>query len=510
MKSISIVAGLQILSIQFLLSPAFAAPCKIKNSQGGLINAHGGTANPPSDVLFQMLTKTDSCPQSLADFKAQLSQSGLQSKAAMVANRGRNNPSQGSFSFFEGVSVVGSLAPQMPEISIFFGHFTGLESPSSENPSVVLDQEPTRGKLMIELIAWDPRKNFYNFYEMIGDGVTGQWFYRGDTADVLADNSQLQLNLPGTQPQFGNRLRCSACHVSGGPIMKELAPPHNDWWTSARALPFGSNSLSPDVSNYVADLEEASEFSSWVKNGVDVLEASPSYQALKSKTSAKQQLRPLFCELEINIESSFSSRDEVRSAEIQIPSGFFVNPWLQVKLNRKIQEENYSSLLSKFKLSFPETSLRDADHAWLTPVKSYSDLKAIQSLVAAGFVDEEFVADVLAVDFANPLFSSDRCGLLQLVGAGPGWKSELLSNLQKSSLHSAKVLLNHLTNPQMDQAKHQKRIVEFFAQQNHPEEYFKNLILLRDQVGKSVISKNPRGQILEPGFRVIFPVSRAP
>jgi len=522
---ISIMAALQFISIQVLLSPALAAPCNIKNSQGStigsLITAEGSPANLPTDALFQLLTKTESCPQTLVDFKMLLSKSGLGSKAAMVANRGRNNPTQGSFSFFEAVIAAESPSLLQPEISIFFGHFTGLETHTSEMHSVVLDQEPTRGKLMIELIAWDPRKQFYNFYEMIGDGSTGQWFYRGDTADILADNSQLQLNSPGTQPQFGNRLRCSACHVSGGPIMKELAPPHNDWWSSDRLLPFGSNSLSPEVSNYLTDLVEASEFASWVKNGIDALEASPSYKKLKSKTSAKQLLRPLFCELEINLESSPSTIDELRSNkfhtdEFQIPSAFFVNPLLQVKLNIKIQQEKYSGLLRKYKLSFPETTLQDADHAWLTPVKSHSDLQAIQSLLVSGFVDEEFVTDVLAVDFINPLFSQDRCGLLQFVGTGPAWKAELLSNLQSSSLPSAKVLLNHMTNRQMDQAKHQQQISEFFGASNRllqldrPDENFKNLIRLRAKVGQSVISKNPRGQILEPGFRVIFPVGRAP
>ncbi len=35
---------------------------------------------------------------------------------------------------------------------------------------------------------------------------------------------------------------------------------------------------------------------------------------------------------------------------------------------------------------------------------------------------------------------------------------------------------------------------------------FKNLIAGRQAVFNAEISKNPRGQILEPGFRVIFPL----
>lgn len=37
---------------------------------------------------------------------------------------------------------------------------------------------------------------------------------------------------------------------------------------------------------------------------------------------------------------------------------------------------------------------------------------------------------------------------------------------------------------------------------------FKKLIEARVAVYNAEISKNPRGQILEPGFRVIFPIPR--
>ena len=51
---------------------------------------------------------------------------------------------------------------------LFFGHFT-----DAVNGVLVLDQKPAPNKLLIELIAWDQQKKFYNFYELIGTATGG-------------------------------------------------------------------------------------------------------------------------------------------------------------------------------------------------------------------------------------------------------------------------------------------------------------------------------------------------
>ena len=75
---------------------------------------------------------------------------------------------------------------------------------------------------MVELIAWDGDKQVFNFYEMIGDGRQGKWFYRGDSLDIQADVKFLHRQTGSGDPRFGSNLRCSGCHTAGGPIMKEL------------------------------------------------------------------------------------------------------------------------------------------------------------------------------------------------------------------------------------------------------------------------------------------------
>lgn len=410
-----------------------------------ILDSNGAPAPVQADLLYTTLVTATQCPGDVRELKAQFSRRGAEFRPAMVANRGFHNPSAGSFSFFEKVAGIAD------EGEIFFGHFTTLK-----NGELALDQKPSRGKLLIELIAWDALKGYYNFYELIGTGPEqAQWFYRGDSADILKDNRYLHLEPSPGEKKFGSRLRCSACHVSGGPIMKELASPHNDWWTFRRPLPMGPST--PEVKTWLSQLVDADDFASAVKAGMMKLEASPNYQKQKSAQTLQERLRPLFCEQEINLES-----DSEVFGDVFIPSGFFVNPLVGTAAFA-MSRNNYEDLLRTHRLNFPETRRADADHAWLTPVKGFSDLLAIQTLIKKGVVTAEYARDVLRHDQTNPIFSTSRCALLK--------------NVPKEIPVVAEV----------------------------HEEVFEKLLKVRRAVFESEISQNPRGQILEPGFRVIFP-----
>lgn len=472
------------------------AACVIQNSNGQPMGDKG-------DPLFSILRNSGECPENVQGLKAVLNQAGLDSQPHMVANRGIHNPSFGSFSFFEQVSGASPLLKKQIEAGeFFFGHFT-----TAENNQVVADQEPTKGKLLIELIAWDQVKNLFNFYELIGTGKGAQWFYRGDSADILADNAFLYLN--SKAPNFGSTLRCSACHTSGGPIMKEMAAPHNDWWTESRPLSFAPNSVSPEISNWLQKLRDASELSESVRKGIIRLESSSQYQNARQKISLQATLRPLFCETEINLESDTVPLDEIES-RVQIPSGFIVNPLL-AKGSLSVSGSMYERLLNSFGMQFPETDRRDADHPWLVPVKGYSDLIAIESLIARRIVTDEFVADVLAVDFEKPLFSAKRCSLLKLVPATG--LAQFPDQLKASSLPGARELYENLVNSERTKNFHIQKAQRLLDKVQSSLEtslgqmqMFKNMIDARREVFSAEISKNPQGQILEPGFRVIFPV----
>lgn len=478
------------------LSCSAGAACVIRNTDRT-------TTSPKSDALYAVLSTATDCPTSVQGMKAMLTTAGLRPQPYLVANRGRHNPGEGSFSFFETVS--GGKARVAPD-EFYFGHFTG-----KNGNRVSLDQAPAPGKLLIELILWDRIKRLYNFYEMIGTATAAEWFYRGDSADILADNRFVYRSPAPGAPKFGDRLRCSACHSSGGPILKELAPPHNDWWSRARPLPFGPNSPDPEMRSLLGQLEDTDHLAAAVRSGMQRLETSPAYQGARSRLSLQEQLRPLFCENEINLESDL--RPAGAGAVVRVPTAFLANPLLTGPDVAPIvlPSATCASQLRARGLRFPETDRADADHAWLAPVKGRSDLLAIRSLVRRGVIDAEFAADVLAVDFRTPLFSSKRCELLRLLPetVSAGWPSLFRARLSASTREGASELLAHLTDPALTAIRHRERALaalDEVRKRSTDPALFDRLLWARQAVFQSEISRNPRGQILEPGFRVIFPV----
>ena len=460
-----------------------------------------------ADPLFLLLSNTSSCPGSIQDLKQIMQRNGLQEHISLVANRGRNNPVQGSFSFFESVSGVLSSGQLIKKGDFFIGYFTGLDS-----GTIILDQQPEDNKLLIEIIAWDKQKSLYNFYELRGlEGDATRWFYRGDSTDAYKDNTWLYRNNPENEPHFGNRMRCSACHNSGGPILKEQSYPHNDWWTTKRPLIFAPNTPDVETLALLEQLIDVDQFAKEVKTGAHRLAKSKKMNHFHKQLTLQEQLRPLFCTTEINLESSLDSPDN----RVHIPSSFWLNPLLG-HLNLTLSARDYNQLLEDFDMHFPETGLRDADHRWHTPVKGRADIKAIQDLIKRKKISKNFAQAVLMIDFAHPLFSSQRCELLQLLPEGrpKEWSSQFLINLEQKGtvMMSAKLLAEYLKNKKYDNSEFMRIVEEYkqvLAQQlssySGLKLSYQRLIDLRQGVYQSELSQNPKGQILEPGFRVIFP-----
>ena len=472
------------------------AECKVFNSQNQIVEAQG-------DVLYSVLTNTNlPCPANVLELKEQIKNLGGEIAATMVANRGFHNPNFGSFSFFENVTGQIEGFPMNVEKGDFtFGHFTG----KTRSGQLVLDQNPRRGALMIELIVWDAKKNSYNFYELIGQGGSSQWFYRGDTQDIFEDNKNLYLSQqPG---QFGQKLRCSGCHVNGGPIIKEFQAPHNAWWEDARGIPLGGAVLSTEVAEIMKDLEEASTLANNTEQGMQKWADN-----LKvSDFSLQEWLRPLFCPMEVQFASSPKPLQS-SAGTVTIPSEFFVDAFWG-KQDIKISQSGYIKALEKFGFQFPETSNIDADHAWLTPVKAWSDSLIVKTAIKLGIYNEEFVADVLAVNAFQPVFSQTRCELLKLTPKQmENWESKLASTLEGSSQAGAQELFKHMTDGKFTQDFHQTQISASLkscgqnAEQNL-DALLGSLQWKRQQAGTWELAQNPRGQILEPGFRVIFPTN---
>ncbi len=501
MKTLIAFASLSVFTL-----PPFAFACKVAFPK------HAPTAEL-NDPFFHILKLSPQCPTNIHDLTQRVETLGLTITPAMVANRGFHNPSQGSFSFFE--EITGAL-PNLPTIEkgqFFLGHFT---SPSSSR-SISLDQANGNNKLLVELLAWDFKKQVFNFYELIGGAPNPRWFYRGDSIDIWSDNQNLFRARKPSEPLFGQRLRCSACHTSGGPIMKELISPHNDWWRKERPLWLANLKPDADVRRRIALLEDASEFASSVLKGIRLLQTSNAKRKVLGMRSLQEVLRPLFCEQEINLVSA-SEPLTTSGTTLTLPSRIFQNP-IFGEQTLDFKKSTYTTLLKLFNMRFPETKLMDADHPWLAPVKGEADQVALIDLVRIGLIDEEFASDVLAVDMRTPLFSKARCALLQAVPDKPffpSWKTEFMNRLQTTPSMGAQELLINIKSSERNQRffrrQAEKNLLTLQSQLHQKEGselLFQRLIESRQSVFESEISKNPMGQILEPGFRVVFPVPSA-
>jgi hypothetical protein len=490
---------------QYIIACVVLLLCVVFTTLGHAACTAQKLATPaPKDPVARVLAAQDTCPRTPREFVDALKRLGAGMETTMVDFRNFYNADDGAFFFFEIVSSAPPSAITIQRGDLLFGHFT------TPNDGQLVSAQG--GGLTIELIAWDPDKQFYNFYELRG----GNWIYQGDSENILDDTQLLHRQRSASALPFGGRLRCSGCHVNGGLLQKELTSPHNDWDVQDRHLPKGS--LKPDafVEEKFTDAVDAGELSKLVAASARRLADSPGYRRVLATRSMQERLRPLFCPMELNIESDAQPFDD-RRPTLSIPAAFFVDPRLATAVI-SIERRHYDAALQRLSSSLPETPGRraDADHGWLTPVKAHSDIVAIDALIEQGIVDKEFAADVLAVDFTNPVFSITRCGLLKLVpdDGGPGFVGRFQSALRGASEPGAAELLNNLSDPARTAAFHEKQALGFLTscQQragdpNAALEWLRLLAQRRVEIETSEISMNPRGRIIEDG-RIVFPSTR--
>ena len=205
---------------------------------------------------------------------------------------------------------------------------------------------------------------------------------------------------------FGDRLRCSGCHINGGLLQKELTSPHNDWFAQTRPLPLGR--LKPDlfVKGRVSAVVDAGRLSEQVTASLRRLADSSGYQKILEGRSMQERLRPLFCPMELNIESDIIPFDD-RKPALRVPSAFFVDPRLATA-EIVVQRDHYDVALRTTNSHLPKIPGRlDADHGWLTPVKARSDVVAIDSLIERGVVQKDLRDGGVGRGFYQPCVFQD-------------------------------------------------------------------------------------------------------
>jgi hypothetical protein len=296
---------------------------------------------------------------------------------------------------------------------------------------------------LVEVWGFDRARGRFNYYVLNGSPLS--WKFRGSSegADLLSANAR-----EGT---------CLACHINGGPLMKELTRPWNNWHSDVSPATYLQPASSPDVRWRVAQsprfkdrLDQAENLQVKIEAAIrqfntrrvtGALERGPDgsevidAQGRAKVRQGRRLLRPLFETTEINLASS-EQKSRLHplpqvSAQgpdlpVVIPDSFFLNAQLigqgglgiararQFSQVARVSPQEYRDLIA-------QTNTRlfrqpgDADFAWLVPEPSRIDNDMVDRLLRAGVVSQEFVAAVQAIDLETPVFSRQRASLLRFI-----------------------------------------------------------------------------------------------
>ncbi len=262
----------------------------------------------------------------------------------------------------------------------------------------------------VEVVAFDKARGVFNFY--VNEG--GKWNFHGDSIDMLEG------------PQEEGKRRCAGCHPAGGLVMKELESP---WvhWEGDTTTP-GAADFVTKHANALGRKGTGIDLESVVRSGNDAWQGKR-LENLK-KAGLKEVLKPLFCTVEINLRSGTSSASPVSNdsggSELsRVPGDFLVDQeGFGTFESVPVDAADYRAQVTANgqKIASGGRQLRDKDGKpamdtvfdFTFPKRAIVDSEYVQKLIADGIIDEDFAKDVLLVDFTRPIFSTDRCELLEL------------------------------------------------------------------------------------------------
>jgi len=377
------------------------------------------------DPLFTLVLKTAPAPTTLDAIEQKLIGAAADRRRLFVVHEESLDPTRPAFrravlTYRGSTAPAGSLQPNIA-LSVSFND-TGFSTDD------------------LEAWGWDNRNSRYNYYRL--DRQTGEagltWKFRGSSvgADALSKTAR-----GGT---------CMRCHVNGGPVMKELPLPWNNWHSSKAPLDYldglgtGDWSIAADPRfRQLADALtlEVDVIVPSIKqfNGrrVKALVRALPGGATSEVTDARRLLKPLFVSTEYNLASArqpsglhpFPAVGTGPAEAVAVPDSFFLNAnlfagggplgyrGLSAQDAREfgsvlaITPAEYRQLVEDFHTTVGDAQF-DTQFAWFTPEASHIDNHMVEVLVREGGITPEFAASVLAVDLETPVFSDARASLL--------------------------------------------------------------------------------------------------
>jgi hypothetical protein len=308
-----------------------------------------------------------------------------------------------------------------------------------------IDRVKTQGlPADVEIIALDKARGVYNFYAI----RDGRWHFFGDSLDMQRRRAAVGPIQSGEH--LDPELECARCHEGGGPVMKELVRPWNNWpsdgYEGDDRVEFpGEEEL------HMAVAEKLGETSINEMDGLDMEERVRKGNRLWNLTRVRELrasgnvaalLEPLFCTVEVNLDTSQSSREE----DDTVDSGphFHTNHEVGPDLDLFVSYELpiYDAAVTRIGQRIEGTNKTDTNTRLIFPFRAGADDEYVVRLTGRAIhfestlsdddepdpvppevgddqspavVDEDFVRDVMMIDATKPIFSDARCQLRQLV-----------------------------------------------------------------------------------------------
>ncbi|HWB77621.1 MAG TPA: hypothetical protein VG755_21795 [Nannocystaceae bacterium] len=249
-------------------------------------------------------------------------------------------------------------------------------------------------RTFVEMQALDRASGLYNFWVFNGSSFT----FQGNSLQAAA----------GT-------ISCGGCHRDGGVLMKELDDPWIHWESAGNPLP-GVDALFAAHAPMFGERGNGKELEQIVRTGNDAIVSARIDAQSNAKTgNVATLLRPLFCAEQVNLDTAGR---EVDGPVAAIPADLLLDPRWGISDGVTIDPAAYEAAVTAAGQVVPGVNGRvDTEFKLVFPERAGFDDAYLQALVARGIIDEDFLLDVLAVDFTRPLFSDARCGLLTFAPA---------------------------------------------------------------------------------------------
>ena len=371
------------------------------------------------------------CPKGFEEITAKLKKTDTVGCNGSASPAPSGSGSGGSSSGEGGAPPAGSAAPSGNDnagISTrFVSETSQVEGKGDSYRAVVARQCNGRQdhELLISLFGIGADGQLPNDFEAIGKDKTSgvfnyyarednTWKFFGSSLDLISDGYDCNANGACT-PKAASKTRCAGCHVGGGLIMKELNSPWVHWEGDTQTP--GLEGLFSASPNLLGSRGSGVDMESKVNNG-NTSYVPKRIAFLKTKSVA-EVLRPLFCTMDINLQSAGGT-----SVPTSIRNEVFLDPAWQSFDSPPINAADYTALVAQFKQRIAGNGgnqlkdkagkpVDDTFFKFTFPERSAIDVTYVQQLVATKVVDDDFVKDVLDIDFTRPIFSPTRCGLLK-------------------------------------------------------------------------------------------------